>query len=113
MEPTLFAWLSPNAGHKGPIFNGKVHSFLYQMRQTGKKAGLVKLPNNGLRHSFCSYHLAKYQDAARLALIMGHTTTKLIFSTYREVIKVPPEADRYFAIMPPTQPTNVISMQVA
>jgi integrase len=113
MEPNLFAWLSPNAGHKGPIFNGKVHSFLYQMRQTGKKAGLVKLPNNGLRHSFCSYHLAKYLDAARLALIMGHTTTKLIFSTYREVIKVPPEADRYFAIMPPTQPTNVISMQVA
>ena len=41
MKPNLFAWLSRCASRKGPIFEGKVYSFLYQMRQAGKKAGPV------------------------------------------------------------------------
>jgi integrase len=52
-----------------------------------------------LRHSYASYHIAKYQDAAGLALQLGHTTTKLIFSSYRLRVKQS-EADVWWALMP-------------
>ena len=32
-----------------------------------------------LRHSFASHHLAKFTDAARLALELGHTNQELLF----------------------------------
>ncbi len=34
--------------------------------------------DNGLRHSFASYHLASFNSAAALALEMGHTGTDMI-----------------------------------
>jgi integrase len=112
MEPNLIAWLSPYAGKTGPIFTGKnLFVFLNDMRGVGKAAG-VRIPKNALRHSFASYHLAKYQDAAKLALDMGHTTTKLIFSNYREIV-TPDEAQRYWNIIPPAQAENVVPMVAA
>ena len=96
MEPCLIAWLSPFADMRGPIFTGKnLFRYLNVMGHVIKAAGLAKWPKNGLRHSFASYHLAKYGDAARLALDLGHTTTKLIFSNYRELVR-PDEGERYF-----------------
>ena len=52
-----------------------------------------------MRHSFASYHIAHFRDAAALALEMGHTTTNLIFQHYRQVVK---QADgaRWWALMP-------------
>jgi hypothetical protein len=43
---------------------------------------------------------------------MGHTSAKLIFSTYRELVH-PDEAERYFAIFPPTAAENVVPMAQA
>ena len=42
---------------------------------------------------------AKFQDAAALALQMGHTTTGMIFAHYREVV-TPEDSDAYWMIMP-------------
>jgi len=109
MEPNLVAWLSPYAGKTGPIFTGNnLFVFLNDMRGVAKAAG-VRIPKNALRHSFASYHLAKYQDAAKLALDMGHTTTKLIFSNYREIVS-PEEAERYWNIFPARAAENVVRM---
>jgi hypothetical protein len=66
-------------------------------------------PQNGLRHSFASYHLAKHQNAAELALQMGHTSTKLIFSAYIELVS-PEEAEKYWNIRPKASADNVIQM---
>jgi integrase len=74
------------------------------MTRREQVAGII-MPHNCLRHSFASYHLAKYQDAARLSLDMGHTSPKLLFNTYREVV-YPEAAQLYFAIVPPTQPAH-------
>jgi hypothetical protein len=41
------------------------------------------------------YFLAKHQDAAKLALDLGHTNSKLIFSNYREIV-TPEEGERYW-----------------
>jgi integrase len=109
MEPCLQSWLAPYSGKTGPIFSGNnVFVFLNDVRGVAKAAG-VRIPKNALRHSFASYHIAKYQDAAKLALDMGHTTTKLIFSNYRELV-TPEEAERYFNIFPPAQAENVVPM---
>ena len=63
------------------------------------KAGIEHWPRNGLRHSFVSYHIAHFKDAASFALEMGHTTTGLIFQHCRQVVK---QADgaRWWALRP-------------
>jgi integrase len=59
----------------------------------------IPWPHDALRHSYASYHIAKFQDAAALALQMGHATTKLIFSNYRHRVKQT-EAEGWWALMP-------------
>jgi integrase len=63
------------------------------------RAGIVAWPSNALRHSFASYHLAHFSDAASLALQMGHRDQRLLFDFYRELVK-PAVALRYWNIMP-------------
>jgi hypothetical protein len=46
-----------------------------------------------------SYHLAKHQNAPQLALEMGHSTPRMVFDNYREVV-APAEAERYWVIRP-------------
>lgn len=65
-------------------------------------------PNNALRHSYASYHLAHFRNAAKLSLEMGHTDQRLIFAHYRELVK-PQAAAVYWSIMPQA-PANVITM---
>ena len=62
-------------------------------------AGITDWPDNALRHSFASYHLAHFKDAAALALEMGHTDSGMIFNHYRQLVK-PKEARRYWKIKP-------------
>ena len=60
---------------------------------------LPKWPDNGLRHSYATYHLAFHENASALALHMGHTNTQLIFAHYR--LPVPKEeAGIYWGITP-------------
>jgi integrase len=40
------------------------------------------LPENALRHSYATYHLARGQDAAKTAHQLGHSTTALVLRTY-------------------------------
>jgi integrase len=49
-------------------------------------AGIISWPANALRHSFASYHLAHYQDAAKTALQLGHTESGTLFRHYRELV---------------------------
>ena len=72
-------------------------------------AGITECPENGLRHSFGSYHLAKHGNANALALEMGHTTTKEIFAHYRELVR-PEDAERYWNIRPQSA-ANVVPME--
>lgn len=112
MAPNLRAWLSPYANHTGRLWTKHRDNFHYVVKQIWKAAGLAEWPNNVLRHSFASYHLAKHQDAPRLALDMGHVSPHMIFGHYREIV-TPEEADRYWQIFPPAPAENVVSMAKA
>jgi hypothetical protein len=76
------------------------------------KAGITWV-QNGLRHSFASYHIAKNQNQNQLADLLGHLDSRLIFSNYRAVVKIPGEADRYFALLPAAPTSNIVQMMQA
>ncbi len=55
-------------------------------KQKEERSDWRQWPNNGLRHSYASYHLAFHKDAANLALNMGHEDASLIFKHYRALV---------------------------
>jgi integrase len=107
--PNLRAWLTPLKMHAGPVVPLNLRKL---MRETRKRAGLADWPNNALRHSYASYHIAKFDDAAALALQMGHGTTQMIFAHYREVVR-PKEAERYWEIAPATDTGKVLDFSAS
>jgi hypothetical protein len=98
IQPCLAEWLRPIARKAGPVGLGPC-MFCGRRQEAMARAGLADWPKNGLRHSFASYHVAHFKDAAALALEMGHTTTELIFSNYREMV-TPAAAAEYWQIAP-------------
>jgi integrase len=56
-------------------------------------------PKNCLRHSFASYHLARYGSADKTATQMGHRDTSMLFRHYRELVD-PAQARRFFSLYP-------------
>lgn len=96
IQESLRAWLAPYEGKSGNVCPIGLRKRLEADRD---RAGLAKWPSNALRHSFASYHLAHFCDAAKLALEMGHRDQKLIFANYRELVK-PKEAEKYWCIVP-------------
>jgi hypothetical protein len=63
-------------------------------------------PQNALRHSFGSYHLAQFNDAAKLALEMGNSPA-VIFRHYRQLVK-PKQAALYWKITPASAGNKVV-----
>ena len=77
-------------------------------KEKARRIKLTPAPDNGLRHSFASYRLAATNDAAKTALELGHPNTKLLFSTYRELV-TPDDAATYWSISPkPAKPGVVV-----
>jgi integrase len=95
--PQLRAWLdlARDAGGKLPALN-----YADKLKLILEKAGLRKEWNqNALRHSFASYHFAKFKNENETAALMGNSP-QMVFQHYRELVK-PELAERYFAIVPP------------
>jgi integrase len=105
IQPNLAAWLRPYSGTTGDVVPAGAHKKLDRVR---KGAGLIKWPNNGLRHSFASYRLAATGDAPRVSHELGHTSPQMLYSTYRELV-LPQEAERYWKIAPAAESENVVA----
>jgi integrase len=108
----LADWLRTYSQKKGKLYPYSHRWYHLNVDLLKTPAELSEWPNNGLRHSFASYHLAKFQNAPQLALDMGHTTPRMIFDNYREVV-TPEEAERYWNIKPKSSVTNVVTMNAA
>jgi len=96
IQPNLKAWLEPLARKEGAV---ERPNFRKKVDAARARAGLTQWPANALRHGFASYWLGKFENAAALALLLGHTTTATLFAHYREVVS-PEEADAYWKILP-------------
>src|SRR5262249_33258000 len=108
IQNALRAWLAPYVGRRGNVCPIGLRKKLASDRT---RAGLKVWPSNALRHSFASYHLACFQDAAKLALEMGHRDQRLVFAHYRELVR-PAEAAKYWGIVP-TGIQSSLSLAVA
>jgi len=93
IQPNLRAWLA--LGGKLPLT--QVCNRHAAITAAAKLAG-VPWPHNAARHSFVSYHLAKFQSAGKTALEAGHTE-QMLFAHYRQIV-TPADAKRYFGIFP-------------
>jgi integrase len=104
IQPNLAKWLQPHAQLSGTVTPPNYRELLDAGREA---AGIEQWPQNALRHSFASYHLAKFNDAAALALELGHTNSNLVFQHYRQLVK-PKQAERYWKIVPASAGKKVI-----
>lgn len=103
--PALDAWIRPLARNTGPVACTNMRKLMDAAKAT---AGIEEWPSNALRHSYASHHIAHFNDAAALALEMGHTNTKMIFEHYRQLVK-PKIAERYWNTRP-ANASNVVAM---
>jgi integrase len=104
IQPNLARWLQPYAQLFGNVTPANYRELLDAAREAG---GIQEWPQNALRHSFASYHLARFNDAAALALELGHTNSNLVFQHYRQLVK-PKQAERYWKIAPAAAGKKVV-----
>lgn len=104
IPPNLARWLAPHTA-RGAVVPVNARKKLDAVR---KAAGVTSWPKNGLRHSFASYRLAAIHDAPRVATELGHNTSHMLYSTYRELV-LPEEAERYWQIAPAPETANVVA----
>ena len=97
MQPNLREWLLPLRKHKGNVTPS--NCFRESFEQAREAAGIAKWPDNALRHSFASYHLAHFKNAASTALELGHHDSRITFAHYRELVK-PKDAEKYWNLKP-------------
>jgi hypothetical protein len=76
-----------------------------------KEAKIEKWPDNGIRHSFGSYHFAQHSNATLTAAEMGHRgNTQTLFAHYRALVK-PKDAAQYWGIKPSVQTKKVVAFK--
>jgi integrase len=109
IQPNLARWLRPSAQIAGNVTPVEYRELLDDAREA---ACIEEWPHNALRHSFASYHLARFNDAAALALELGHTNSNLVFQHYRQLVK-PKQAERYWKIAPALAGKKVVAFAAA
>jgi integrase len=97
MQPNLREWLIPVRKHGGNVTPSNCFRQSFELAR--EAASIVEWPDNALRHSFASYHLAHFKNAASTALELGHHDSRVTFAHYRELVK-PRDAERYWSISP-------------
>ena len=97
VSDVLHVWLTPHRRDTGPVRPPAI-TYRRKFLRALQAAGIAPWPPNALRHSFASYHLAHYRDAARTALELGHTESGTLFRHYRELVR-PLEATLFWQIV--------------
>ncbi len=101
----LAAWLAPHVQKTGRIASPYEAR---DWREATCKATEISWPANALRHSFASYHIAQFKNAAATATELGHPSPVMLYQHYREVVR-PDAAAQWWQIMPPAEYGNVVA----
>lgn len=99
--PNLRAWLDAYPP-TGTLFQRnhkkRYTAVLKALNESPQTKGFTWV-DNGMRHSFASYHIAAFEDSAKTAVGLGHHDASLLYSTYR-TLTTKAEGQRYFQITP-------------
>jgi integrase len=104
IQPNLREWLAPYRTRTGRVCPVNLRRKSDEDRERARLR--AEWPQNALRHSFGSYHLAQFNDAAKLALEMGNSPA-VIFRHYRQLVK-PKQAALYWKITPASAGNKVV-----
>jgi integrase len=102
ISDNLLAWLKPHEKMDGPVTPKNSCRRKTPLLELAK---ITKWPDNGLRHSFGTYHCAFHQNAPKTAGELGHESTKMLYKHYRSMPVTKAEATDYWNIMPPKKST--------
>ena len=98
MSDNLIEWLTPYARESG-LVAPPLMTYRRARKEImeGAECSLIK---DGFRHSFGTYHLATYENAAKTAFAMGHRSdTDLVYTNYRKLV-TREEGEAYWKIRP-------------
>jgi integrase len=97
MSDNLVEWLLPCRKESGPLLPVNFRRKRWALcRAMDWKAW----PDDILRHSYGSYHLAKHRNAALTAEQMGHRNARMLYAHYREVVKEASAIEEYWKLTP-------------
>jgi integrase len=103
LEDNAVQWLSAYR-NKGGTVDGKITPYAESPLRTKRlanraAAGVARWPNSAMRHTFCSHHLAKFEDINRLTIIIGHTSPTMLWNHYYKAVPKA-EVEKFWSIVP-------------
>lgn len=109
IPPALAAWLELVRKDSGPVQPSraalKLREFRRKLASATAERPAVTWKQNGMRHSFGSYAMAREEDAGKVAAWMGHTNPQMLFRHYRERVERD-EAEEWFSVFPGSAPQS-------
>jgi integrase len=79
-------------------------------RANREAAGITNWPQQGMRHSFCSYWLAQHGDVNKLVLLTGHDDPDTMWRHYHRGTKKT-DAEKFWAIKPLVMQPNIVAFR--
>jgi integrase len=112
LSQNAVAWLSEYQLRGGEM-EGRVMPWKKSMLRNHRianreRAGVTHWPQQGMRHSFCSYWLALHQDVNNLVLLSGHNNPDTMWRHYHKGVQRS-EAEKFWAIVPAATPENLVA----
>jgi integrase len=92
MSDNLLEWLLPCRKQSGPLLPVNFRRKRWALCQ---EMNWKEWPDDILRHSYGSYHLAQHRNAALTAEQMGHKNVRMLYAHYREVVKEASHIEEY------------------
>jgi integrase len=108
--PALAEWLRPFRESCGKLWKLSENCFHSHCAEICKTAG-VKRKDNGLRHSFCSFHFVLHANENLTAAQAGNSPA-MVHQHYKG-LATRTEAEKWFAVRPTGTPANVVPIPVA
>lgn len=109
IHPNLAAWLAAYRKDAGPVGPLDGQDWRHRRDAILKTAKIARWPNNAMRHSFATYHMAQFHDAKETAWELGHRDVQLIDQHYKTPGISAEDAAKFWAIRPKTE-SNVVAI---